>query len=88
MSLIGSRRNGHQGVYGQSLAQERRINRSGSFKRWQMSDATQVLLPEKVIGVMALPILAFWVFLFGFFSFGIATCLGLFQVMSRVIRRR
>ncbi len=88
MSLIGSKRNGLQGAYGQSLAQERRINRSGSFKHWQMSDATQVSLLEKGMGILALPILALWAFLLGIFTFGIAACLFLFQVVSRIVSRR
>ena len=87
MSLMGSKRNGLQGAYGQSLAQVRRINRSGSFKHWQMSDATQVNLLEKTVGVLALPILALWAFLLGIFTFGIAACLFLFRVMGRIISR-
>ena len=86
MSAIGSVRDGMQDLRKKSMTQERSIDRNGEFSHWRMSDATGVSIVERAIGVMALPVAAFFGLILVVFSLGIGVSLVAFKLMSRLFR--
>jgi hypothetical protein len=69
-----------------TLAQERKINRTGDFKKWQMSDATKTLMIERIIAVAFVPIAFFWSLILSFLGIGLTMCLILFKILSKIWR--
>ena len=69
-----------------TLEQERKIRRGIQNKPWTKSDATQVLLIERIAGVAALPIVALWTFFAGALSLSLGALLLLFRALGALFR--
>lgn len=86
MSAIGSVRDGMQDLRKKSVTQERSIDRNGEFSHWRMSDATGVSVIERAMGIIVLPVAAFFGLVLVVFSLGIGISLVTFKLMSRFFR--
>lgn len=87
MSQIASTKDQLTVLRQRSAKQEDQILREIRIVSWQKSDATKVLLAERVIGILALPVLLFWAFILTTLSIGLAISLAIFHVFNRLLRR-
>jgi hypothetical protein len=84
MSLVAVTKDHLQASRMKTLAQEGKIDRSSYLKKWQRSDATKVLMVERLIALAFFPIAVFWALLTLSLSIGLSICLILFRGLSAV----
>ena len=69
-----------------SLAREKKIDREIWLRPWLKSDATKVLVIERMIGFAAVPLLIFWSFLLFSLALGLALVLAIFKVLGKLFK--
>ncbi|MBI2602003.1 MAG: hypothetical protein HYW48_03015 [Deltaproteobacteria bacterium] len=86
MSQISSVKDQFDSIRQRSAAQENQILREIRIESWQKSDATKVLMAERVIGILALPVLFLWALILMALSIGVALSLAVFQLFNKLLR--
>jgi len=71
----------------ESRRQEHKIDRESVFAQWRRSDITTRRDPvAALIGVAAIPVVAFWSFVAGCLTFSFTVMLGVFKVLGKLFR--
>lgn len=71
----------------ESKRQEHRIDRESAFSQWRMNDITSRRDPvAALIGLAALPVVAFWSFVASCLTFSFSVMLGVFKVLGKIFR--
>lgn len=67
-----------------TLQQERSIDTTSRLKAWTRSDATKTLGVEKILGIVTMPVLLFWVFVCTLLSVGIGLAMVIFNGIGAI----
>jgi hypothetical protein len=68
--------------------QEKNIDTESCLNTWKKSDATKTLKIEKIIALLAFPIVLFWAMLLAFLAFGVFICLVCFKALGYFFKNK
>jgi hypothetical protein len=70
----------------ESLRQEHKIDTESVFNRWRRNDITGRDPVAAAVGVLALPVVAFWSFVAGCITISVSIVLGIFRLLGKLFR--
>ena len=70
----------------QSLRQEHKIDTESAFNHWRRNDITGRDPIAAAVGILALPVVAFWSFVAGCITISFSIMLGIFRILGSLFR--